>query len=49
MTEFLIKKKPKKIFLIEKDKNLIEILKNKFDNKAEILNEDILNFQKVIY
>ena len=46
LTEFLIKKNPKKIFLIEKDKNLINILKNKFYNKAKILNEDILQFSK---
>ena len=28
LTEFLIKKKPKKIILVEKDKGLIEFLKN---------------------
>ena len=30
LTNEIIKKKPKKLFLIEKDKSLIEILKNKF-------------------
>ena len=46
LTEFLINKKPKKIYLVEKDKNLFEILKNRFDNKIEIFNEDILKFSK---
>ncbi len=42
LTDFLIKKKPKKIFLIEKDKNLFLNLKKKYNN-AKILNDDILN------
>ena len=46
LTEFLINKKPKRIYLIEKDKNLFEILKSKFANKIEIFNEDILKFSK---
>ncbi len=46
LTEFLINKKPKKIFLVEKDKKLFEILKNKFKNKIEIFNEDILEFSR---
>ena len=46
LTEFLIAKKPKKIYLVEKDKNLFEILKNKFKNEIEIFNEDILKFSK---
>ena len=46
LTEYLINKKPKKIYLIEKDKNLFEILKSKFANKIEIFNEDILKFSK---
>lgn len=46
LTEFIIDKKPKKIYLVEKDKNLFEILKSKFENKIEIFNEDILKFSK---
>ena len=46
LTEFLIKKEPRKIFLIEKDKNLSEILKIKFKNKFIIFNEDILKFSR---
>ena len=45
MTKFLIDKDPKKIFLIEKDKKLYEILKDKFGKKVEIFNEDILEFK----
>lgn len=44
LTEEILKKKPKKLTVIEKDKKLFEILKNKFGNKIEIINEDILNF-----
>ena len=46
LTEFLIAKKPKKIYLVEKDKNLFEILKNKFKDEIEIFNEDILKFSR---
>ena len=45
LTKFLIDKDPKKIFLIEKDKKLYEILKDKFGKKVEIFNEDILEFK----
>ncbi len=41
LTEFLIKKKPRKIFLIEKDKNLFLELKKKYNN-IEIFNNDVL-------
>ena len=30
LTEFLLKKNPKKMYLIEKDENLANLLKNKF-------------------
>ena len=46
LTNFLIKKGPKKIILVEKDRDLFEILKSKFNNKIEIFNEDILKFSK---
>ena len=42
LTEFILKKKPKKIYVVEKDKQLTILLKNKFDNKINIINEDIL-------
>jgi len=42
LTREIIKKQPKKIFLIEKDKFLYRNLKKKFKNKINIFNEDIL-------
>ena len=44
LTDYLIKKNPKKIFAIEKDKELSKNLLDKYFGKAEIINEDILNF-----
>ena len=44
LTEKIIKKKPMKLIVIEKDKRLSEILENKFKNKILIINEDILRF-----
>ena len=44
LTDYLIKKNPKKIFAIEKDKELSKNLLNKYFGKAEIINEDILKF-----
>ena len=46
LTQFLLKKNPKKIHLIEKDENLVNILKNKFSKNLNIINEDILKFSK---
>ena len=42
LTEFILQKKPKKFYVIEKDENLIEHLIERFDNKLIIINEDIL-------
>ena len=42
LTKEIINKKPKKIFLIEKDKLLYRNLKKEFKNKINIFNEDIL-------
>jgi len=42
LTKEIINKKPKKIFLIEKDKFLYKNLKKEFKNKINIFNEDIL-------
>ena len=43
LTEKLILKKPKKIILVEKDKNLSENLKRKFNGKVEVINNDFLD------
>ncbi len=42
LTEILLKKNPKKLIVVEKDNNLSTLLKNKFENKIEIINQDIL-------
>ena len=46
LSDYLIKKKPKKIYLIEKDKDLFKILTDRFGDKTKIFNEDILKFTK---
>ncbi len=46
LTEFLIKKKPKKIFVVEKDDNLVSVLRRKFKDEIEIINDDILNINE---
>ena len=48
LTEKLLLKKPKKIILIEKDKNLSNNLKSKFNEKINLLNEDILKVNEEI-
>ena len=42
LTNFILKKKPKKIFCIEKDNQLIDVLKKKFKNEIILINNDIL-------
>ena len=42
MTESILEKKPKKIFIIEKDEKLVEKLKERFDNKIVIIPKDVL-------
>jgi len=42
LTSFIIKKNPKKIFLVEKDESLIDYLKKEFKEKVTIINDDIL-------
>jgi len=44
LTEYILKKNPKKIFVIEKDSNLVNLLNEKFSDKINILNKDILKF-----
>ena len=48
LTSYILKKNPKKIFVIEKDDNLALNLKNKFDNKIIIINDDILKLDETI-
>ena len=44
LTEFILQKKPKKFYVIEKDERLIKNLKEKFDKKLIFINEDILKY-----
>ena len=44
LTEFILEKKPKNFYIIEKDKRLIKNLSERFKNKLIIINEDILNY-----
>ncbi len=46
LTTFLLKKNPKKVFVIEKDKELVILLKKQFNNQISIINDDILNFNE---
>ncbi len=46
LTEYILKKKPNKLFLVEKDKDLSQKLHTKFNDKAEIINQDILKIDE---
>jgi 16S rRNA (adenine1518-N6/adenine1519-N6)-dimethyltransferase len=46
LTDYLIKKNPKKIFVVEKDNNLAFLLDEKFKNKINIINDDILKISE---
>ncbi len=45
LTQEILKKNPKKLFAIEKDKNLYLDLKKKFSSNIEFINDDVLNIQ----
>ena len=42
LTLGILKRKPKKIILIEKDNNLVNLLQNRFDRSVKIISEDVL-------
>ncbi|WP_415299549.1 16S rRNA (adenine(1518)-N(6)/adenine(1519)-N(6))-dimethyltransferase RsmA [Candidatus Pelagibacter sp. Uisw_134_02] len=46
LTNFILKKNPKKIYVIEKDDNLSLLLKEKFNDKIEIINDDVLKISE---
>jgi len=46
LTQAIILKKPKKLFVIEKDKNLALNLEKKFKNNITIINDDILEINE---
>ncbi|MDA7781315.1 16S rRNA (adenine(1518)-N(6)/adenine(1519)-N(6))-dimethyltransferase RsmA [Candidatus Pelagibacter sp.] len=43
LTTYILKKKPKKLYVVEKDDDLAILLKEKLDTEIEIINDDILN------
>ena len=46
LTSSILKKNPKKIFVVEKDNNLSIKLSNEFKNQITIINDDILNINE---
>jgi 16S rRNA (adenine1518-N6/adenine1519-N6)-dimethyltransferase len=42
LTTYILKQKPRKLYVVEKDDNLAILLREKFDTEIEIINEDIL-------
>ena len=42
LTTYILKKKPNKLYVVEKDDDLAILLKEKFDTEIEIINDDIL-------
>ena len=46
LTEGILRENPKKVLVIEKDNNLTNLLKEKFKNKIDIVNKDILKIDE---
>ena len=46
LTSYILKKKPKKVFVIEKDNILAKNLESKFLNKIHVINDDVLNINE---
>ncbi len=46
LTSFILNQNPKKLLVIEKDNNLANDLKNKFQNHLTVINEDILKIDE---
>ena len=46
LTSYILKNNPKKVFVIEKDNELSLILKEKFANQIEIMNDDVLKISE---
>ena len=49
LTEYILKRNPKKLTLIEKDNKLSEFLSNRFKDKVNVLNQDILTVNENIF
>ena len=46
LTSFILKKNPKKVFVVEKDNDLAEQLNNSFGDQLSVINDDILNINE---
>jgi len=46
LTTFILKKNPKKVYVIEKDDELALLLQNKFINEISIINDDVLKISE---
>jgi len=46
LTTYILKQKPKKLYVVEKDDDLAILLKEKFDTEIEIINNDILKISE---
>ena len=46
LTSYILHKNPKKFYVVEKDDNLSLLLKKKFNDKIEIINDDILKISE---
>ena len=46
LTNYILNKNPKEVFVIEKDDELATNLRNKFINKLNIINDDVLNIDE---
>ena len=49
LTSFILKNKPKKIYVIEKDDNLAKNLKETYKDQLTVINDDILNFNENLF
>jgi len=49
LTSFILKNKPKKIFVIEKDDDLAKNLDETFKDQLTVINDDILNFNENLF
>ena len=46
LTSFILKRKPKKMIVVEKDYSLAKNLKDVFEDQLTIINDDILNIKE---
>ena len=46
LTDYILKKNPDKLLVIEKDNKLVEELRNKYSNNLQIINDDVLDLNE---